>query len=246
MAKHNVLTLPITSRVWPDKYVYILSSFDILQFFVSKHHGKLGGVDLESTVEAAMTLDYEAESYRVYERDFRDSLESTCIAFAQGTHRALITDALRQRPAILLTQTDILRYLLDHPEEYSNAPTNFSTTLKDLGITSRGHVHAVSESETAIEGYSRMASKKVSALPVVDKDGKVVDSLSASDLRGMSEDTLKNVMLPVREFVKISSTHKELTVSLTENNTLNDALKIMVDTNVHRVWILDAEKRPIV
>ncbi|KAJ3112143.1 hypothetical protein HDU96_004911 [Phlyctochytrium bullatum] len=245
MAKHNILTLPITSRVWPDKYVYVLSSLDILQFFVSRHRGKLAGLDLTSTVDAAMTLDAEQESYRVYERDFRDTLEATLIAFAKGTHRALISDALRTRPTVLLTQTDVLRHMAGDPARYAGAPTEFTSSLGALGFTSRGAVLVVAESEAAIDGYARMAAKKVPALPVVDEKGVVVDTLSASDLRGMSAATLTNVQLPVREFVKLSPTHRNSTVSLAETDTLATALKTLVDANVHRAWILDAQGKPI-
>ncbi|KAJ3211291.1 hypothetical protein HDU67_004633 [Dinochytrium kinnereticum] len=245
MTKHNVLTLPITSRVWPDKYVYILSSFDILQFFVSRHHGKLGGLDLQSTVEEAMTLDSEQESYRVYERDFRDTIEATCISFAKGIHRVLVTDALKQKAPILVTQTDILRYMMANPEVYANSSISFNSTLASLGFTSRGQVFTATEGETAIEGYARMAANKVAALPVVSKDGIVVDTLSASDLRGMSAGTLENVKLPVSGFVKLSPTHKESTISVSSTDTLYDAFKKIVENDIHRVWILDATGKPV-
>jgi CBS-domain-containing membrane protein len=72
MKNHNILTLPITSRAFPSKYVYILSSFDILLYWVkfsktlrvdslSPAPSAVAEAWFDCTVESAMTMDAELE-----------------------------------------------------------------------------------------------------------------------------------------------------------------------------------------
>ncbi|KAI9356583.1 hypothetical protein DFJ73DRAFT_823253 [Zopfochytrium polystomum] len=252
MAKHNVMTLPISSRAFPNKYVYILSSFDILLYLVSSRiRNKNSAPDLaKTTVEAAMTMDAEMESYRVFERDFRDTMESTMVAFAKGAHRALISDALGVSKSVVVTQSDILKYAHTHPDTLAGlAPALSETTLAKAGLVRRSVV-TLRDSETALAGYTRMAEKKVMAVPVVDAAGLVVATLSASDLRGLSADSVEWVRENVLTFLEKMKSRLNLQksaepVSLTPNDTLQDAMNLMVERDIHRIWILDDMLRPI-
>ncbi|TPX66664.1 hypothetical protein CcCBS67573_g07742 [Chytriomyces confervae] len=251
MAENNVLTLPITSRAFPSKFVYILSTLDILMYVVAREKGG-AHLDLGVTVESAMTMasslkafDAEMESYRVFERDYRDTVESTMVGFAHGLHRVLITDALNAKPAMVLTQSDITAYI------HKNAASlqlhePMSRTLAQLGLITN-KVKTMSTSETALEGYNRMAAAKILALPVVDNAGLVVATLSASDLRGLSKETLPYVGLNVLEFLGKMNTNsgKDATSSVSPDDTLKDAVQLLVERNVHRLWILDTMLRPV-
>ncbi|TPX66222.1 hypothetical protein CcCBS67573_g07899 [Chytriomyces confervae] len=252
MAENNVLTLPITSRAFPSKFVYILSTLDILMYVVAREKGG-AHLDLGVTVESAMTMasslkaiaDAEMESYRVFERDYRDTVESTMVGFAHGLHRVLITDALNTKPAMVLTQSDITAYI------HKNAASlqlhePMSRTLAQLGLITN-KVKTMSTSETALEGYNRMAAAKILALPVVDNAGLVVATLSASDLRGLSKETLPYVGLNVLEFLGKMNTNigKDATSSVSAEDTLKDAVQLLVERNVHRLWILDMMLRPV-
>ncbi|KAI8622657.1 hypothetical protein BC830DRAFT_1076334 [Chytriomyces sp. MP71] len=242
MASNNVLTLPITSRAFPNKFIYILSTLDILLFVVAREKG--GSLDLSLTVEEAMTMDAEMESYRVFERDFRDTIESTMLAFAQGLHRALITDALNVKPAMVVTQRDIIGYIRANAANL-HIPA-LSNTLQELGLVTN-NVKTMSSSQTARQGYNSMAGAKILALPVVNDAGLVVATLSASDLRGLTKETLHFVGLNVLEFLEKMHTNskQESTSSLAPSDTLQSAVEMLISRDVHRLWILDAMLRPV-
>ncbi|KAJ3013678.1 UNVERIFIED_CONTAM: hypothetical protein HDU68_000584 [Siphonaria sp. JEL0065] len=247
-ATNNVLTLPITSRAFPNKYVYILSTLDILLYVVSRQ--KAGGsLDLTATVESAMTMDAEQESYRVFERDYRDTIESTMLQFTQGLHRALITDALKTQPPIVLTQTDILSYIhknicFKQKDKSILSLPCFGKTLAELGFVTNS-VKGIREDESALDGFRKMAKGKVLAVPVLDKAGILVGTLSAEDLRGLSGETIGFVGETVVEFLNKMKTKSEQTVSLTPSDTLMDAINVLVEKDVHRLWIVDSMLRPI-
>ncbi|KAJ3074488.1 hypothetical protein HDU98_011171 [Podochytrium sp. JEL0797] len=249
MADNNILTLPVSSRAFPDKFVYILSTLDILLYVVKGEKGHT--LDLTSTVEAAMTMDAEMESYRVFERDFRDTIESTMVMFAKGLHRALITDALKVKPSIIITQSDFIQYIhknvaFKQKDKFILSLPVFSKTMSELGLVSH-KVVSMKTGETALDGFNRMAKNKMYALPVLDGAGLVVATLSASDLRGLSKETLEFVKLNVLEFLKKMhlQTTRQSTSSLVPSDTLLDAVNMLAEKDVHRLWILDSMLRPI-
>jgi hypothetical protein len=92
MAQHNLLSLPVQSRAFPEKYSSIINLFDILSFIVKKCGGNPhllnSSLHLDESVESSMTLDVEEESYRIWEVDFRDTLEKVPLPFQQcmSTH----------------------------------------------------------------------------------------------------------------------------------------------------------------
>lgn len=78
MAKNNILSLPLHSRSFPNQATSVINLFDILSFIVKKCRGNCKLVnktlDLSESVEDTLGLDVEDESYRVFSRDFRDTL----------------------------------------------------------------------------------------------------------------------------------------------------------------------------
>ena len=84
--------------------------------------------------------------------------------------------------------------------------TGLPTALSDKSLSEaglvRGSVVTMRDNETAMQGYARMATKRLLAIPVVDTAGLVVGTLSASDLRGLSKNTLEFVRLPALDFVE--------------------------------------------
>ncbi|KAJ3158617.1 AMP-activated serine/threonine-protein kinase regulatory subunit [Irineochytrium annulatum] len=253
MAKHGILTLPITSRAFPRKHVYILSSLDLVSFLVSRLCSNApsasqtaGGVQLTSSVEEAMTLDSEMESYRVFEKDRRDTLEDACVAFARkGLHRVLVTDVEEKVGDVILTQTDILNYVYSNPELYHDDPVmRRALSLPLLSLLNRAtKVWSVREHSPALEAFRLMTNHRVAALPVVDDAGTVVDTLSSSDLRGLTAEGFGRLQGNVREFLDASATHSKEIYSLTHNDKLADAFELMVKRKCHRIWILDELSR---
>ena len=72
LSSQNILQVPVFSRAFPTKVASIINLFDILSFITLQKTP----VDLnEKTVEETMTLDLKDESYRIWERDFRDTIQ---------------------------------------------------------------------------------------------------------------------------------------------------------------------------
>ncbi|KAI8814821.1 hypothetical protein BJ742DRAFT_734049 [Cladochytrium replicatum] len=246
MAKHSLLSLPVFSHNG-KVIVYIISTMDVLNFVVAKfgHHltNPSGAApDLSANLESAMTLDAEEESYRIFERDYRDTIESTLFAFTKGTHRALITDALNERSPYILTQSDIVRFAASHTDLLDGI-IDWNKTIADNGLVPPARpLSIMHDTETAIDGYKRMASKKVPAMPIVNSAGLIVGTLSSSDLRGITRASLNNLALPVLDYLKTITQPSSTPITCSKFDTLKTLLHKLADNKVHRIWVVDDEK----
>lgn len=66
---------------------------------------------------------------------------------------------------------------------------------------------------------------KVPAIAVVNEEKKLVSTLSASDLRGVSSEKLENLLSPVMDFLQIQLGEKPpVPVTVTSTSSLEDAI----------------------
>eukprot|EP00456_Euglypha_rotunda_P003329 TRINITY_DN10582_c0_g1_i3.p1 TRINITY_DN10582_c0_g1~~TRINITY_DN10582_c0_g1_i3.p1 ORF type:complete len:138 (-),score=14.62 TRINITY_DN10582_c0_g1_i3:19-432(-) len=95
-------------------------------------------------------------------------------------------------------------------------------------------------------------SKQYSALPVTDStSGALVDTLSASDFRGVRQDSLRLLLLTVPEFLKLSRakprqallSHKNVVCSPDEK--FSTVMERIVTSGVHRLWIVGSNEAPL-
>jgi predicted transcriptional regulator len=121
LAKHSILSIPITSHDSPGKIVNIINIFDLLIFITSNPNS------LSSAVEDAMTLDSDRESYRVWIIDYEAGLDGTLEKFADGSvHRGIMVDGTGVKPTIMISQSDVTSYF------DANPPHSLEVTIADV------------------------------------------------------------------------------------------------------------------
>jgi len=244
MHEVNVSGLPVFH---PDEgYLGFVSSFDIMTYIAFFSHFKEEVPDSATPRFARLgnrvrdVLDISAENksemWKAYASD--ETLGSIAGRMESGIHRMLI--AVDDR-AKLLTQTDVIKYI--HSKDKTNPL--MKKTLSELGI---GHVDKevtqIRDTTTALQGFRTLYQKKITAAPIVDKNGAVIGTLSASDVRGLRSNNTSDVMLPVLKYLEKKSSLRSQ-VSVTKTSKLDDVFRRMIDARVHRVWIVNAERKPI-
>jgi len=104
-------------------------------------------------------------------------------------------------------------------------------------------VYSIREDQRAIEGFRLMIEKNVQGVAIVDKDGCLVDALSARDLRGIGTnasrfkrlyDTVANFKNLVRGDFPAQTPRQPL--SVLENEAFSRVISLMDDGNIHRVF----------
>jgi len=144
----------------------------------------------------------------------------------------------------ICTQTDILRFLVSHlnrnlPEEpYKN------TRVMDCGKLKR--VISITENERAIDGFLKMLETSRNACAVLDYQGRIIASLSASNLRGLTNEKLRNLLLPVMQFFPaMTGYHAEPPLICKENDNLVETIRKISKASTRRCWVIDDDFRPI-
>lgn len=154
----------------------------------------------------------------------------------------------------ILTQMDVVRFLCQFCDvegaRESGVIDLVERSVKELGLVKEANeVHAVPTSVTALDAFRSMNQLDLQAIVVVDANtGVAVSNLSAADLRGLKPSTLKMLLKPVLEFLDDMNNglgRKRRLIAIKPTSTLATAMLQVLVGRVHRVWVLNDEKRPV-
>lgn len=138
----------------------------------------------------------------------------------------------------VVSQLDVVRVLHDNKEKLDGLADK---TIEQLGLaTADDAVTSVQATMSALNAFAVMHDKGVSAVAIINADGKVVGNLSASDLRWIERDMFGHLAMPVMLFLAVMSGCRNpgpvLTVKL--NSKLGDCLKLMAENDIHHVHVI--------
>jgi len=141
---------------------------------------------------------------------------------------------------------DVLRYLKNQSFQCDSMfHEMFLQPISSLNLgTMRDKVFSFSSQHSAIRGFRFMLQRnELSAIPIVDNSGKLIDTLSVSDFRSVNLENLSDTLLPVCEFLKKVRGRMEFELIM---GTVDEPLYSIVDKIMvhghHRVWIVDEKK----
>ncbi|KAG2179551.1 hypothetical protein INT44_006398 [Umbelopsis vinacea] len=246
MSRNGITSLPIYSHS-STQITSIVNLFDILIHLVKGSETATFDqeefVKLAEPLENVLGLDGDMESYRVFKSYDTDDLIDTLQAFASGTHRSLVVDNKDVSPPWLLTQTDILRYVYQHPESLQALGIDVTKSIAELQVLSpslnANSVVTASPDELAVNVYKKMGDLKVAGVPIVNENKEIISDLSIEDLPSADLTKPNNLALPCLKFLEELGKSKSLTVA--KDITLNDLLKSLLTQRSHRAWIVSPE-----
>jgi CBS domain-containing protein len=228
----------------------VVSVMDLLIFIAWGPYFESGDLEKSDVTQAknlnrpiSQVLGLTQESRGVYVVEPEMSLSSIIQPLSSGYHRLLVPqkDDEGKRAYRVLSQSDVISYIYKHRQEVKDV---VKQKLSDLGFKPK-EIASITADTPAVEGFRNMTSDKVPALAVVDKQGKLIGNLSASDLRGMSTKRLKDAVKPVTEFLETihGSVREPITISF--DSTLENAMDLITNEGVHRLWVVDEQDKPI-
>ncbi|KAG0175725.1 hypothetical protein DFQ30_000054 [Apophysomyces sp. BC1015] len=231
MQSSKITSLPVFSHNG-TKVVSIVNLFDILLYLLGHSSNKIqkDKFRLNDPVENVLGLDTDRESYWMHKTDSQDELLE-----------ANYND--ESNNPWLLSQTDIIRHIGNHPECIKGL-LDVNATVRELGFLHRKALVTVPESQSALSVYHLMAEKNLGGMPIVDSDsGQFLGDLCLEDLPGANLAEIDQLILPCGEYVKkmSKSAHAEPPIA-TADTSLQKILDIMVEEDTHRVWILQEKK----
>jgi CBS-domain-containing membrane protein len=220
-----------------------LSVLDLCVWVVRAFHQAKGDktynwdvVDREFRSPVRGLLDYGIDPvWPVSEDQSLRSLISSC--FKWRLHRAPVTS--NRQIVGHVSQSDVIAFLAGHLKEIQPLA---SKTLKELGLQS-GPVLSMPESASLVKGFSNIMETKFSGLAVIDAQGKLVNNLSAADLAGITRDTFWKLEKPVKSLFE--EKQKLAPLCCKPEATFGEVIKMLADCRVHRVYVVDEQRRPV-
>jgi len=99
------------------------------------------------------------------------------------------------------------------------------------------------DKSTVMEVLMKMAKADVSAVPVLNREGKVVDTFSMSDLAGIRKSTLDLLNEPILNFLHTRKNRPPFDITCRPNTKIGMALEFIVAYSVNRLWVTDVDQR---
>jgi len=168
-----------------------------------------------------------------------EPLNEVMYPFVAGVHRVMVTGDDGEEG--LLSQTDIVRFI------HRNADKFPADVLAAPIAACKGTPVTMDASSRALVGFRKMVVNDRSSVGIVDDQGVLVGNLSLSDLRGLSKASFGLLADPVGDYLRSRSATGAVRplIKVPEGTSVQDVIKMMVEEKVHRVWIVDADGKPL-
>ncbi|XP_030624445.1 5'-AMP-activated protein kinase subunit gamma-1 isoform X2 [Chanos chanos] len=154
-------------------------------------------------------------------------------------HRLPVIDPVTGNALYILTHKRILKFLQLFVCEMPK-PAFMKKTLEELGIGTYSNIAFIHPNTPIIKALSIFVERRVSALPVVDESGKVVDIYSKFDVINLAaEKTYNNLDISVTQALRHRSQYFEGVMKCNRLETLETIVDRIVKAEVHRLVVVD-------
>jgi len=182
-----------------------------------------------------------------------DSLTSVAQLLAQYHRIGVVNE--NDKFVGLITQTGFVEYL---SEEHALTIDKLTDTIGNLHLPDQVYTVPITDT-SALDALKLMRDKKVTGLGIVNKNGVLLDVISASDLMVWSEweacgqplrfRHLSSLNYPISEFLDNSRAQyhhkKEGPLVCKKDTSLQDAIGTMLANNIHRLFVVDELNKPV-
>ncbi|XP_041823973.1 5'-AMP-activated protein kinase subunit gamma-2-like isoform X2 [Melanotaenia boesemani] len=156
-------------------------------------------------------------------------------------HRLPVIDPISGNALYILTHKRILKFLQLFVCEMP-MPAFMKQTLEELGVGTYSNIAYIHPDTPLITALSVFTHRRVSALPVVDHNGKVVDIYSKFDVINLAaEKTYNNLDVTVTQALRHRSQYFEGVMKCNKLETLETIVDRIVKAEVHRLVVVDEE-----
>ncbi|KAM8913507.1 5'-AMP-activated protein kinase subunit gamma-1-like isoform 1-T1 [Spinachia spinachia] len=156
-------------------------------------------------------------------------------------HRLPVIDPLTGNTLYILTHKRILKFLKLFISEMPK-PSFLRQTLEDLNIGTFRNIAVVRSDTPLYTALGIFVEQRVSALPVVDDKGRVVDIYSKFDVINLAaEKTYNNLDLTVTKALQHRSQYFEGVLTCNRHETLEAIINRLVEAEVHRLVVVDEQ-----
>uniref|UniRef100_A0A672GNK5 Protein kinase, AMP-activated, gamma 3a non-catalytic subunit n=1 Tax=Salarias fasciatus TaxID=181472 RepID=A0A672GNK5_SALFA len=192
--------------------------------------------------KSPMVQMYELESHKI-ETWRGESLPSPASLFdaiysllRHKIHRLPVIDPESGNVLHILTHKRILKFL----HIFIRQPAFVRRQIQELGIGTFRDIATVQQTASVYDALSIFVERRVSALPVVDQQGKVVALYSRFDVINLAaQKTYNNLDMTMQEALRRRSCYVEGVIKCYPDETLETIIDRIVQAEVHRLVLVD-------
>jgi CBS domain-containing protein len=249
LTKYNVLSAPVLDKE-RNQYIGFVDMVDLAAFIVD--------IYTETDIMGENFLSLLEQGERFITTKVKDlinlSSRNPFVPVREGSslysviellakhkvHRVPVID-LQGRVSNLLTQSSVLSYLAAHLDKLG------SVTEQTVAELLLGHkdVITIGVNGRAIDAFKIMTDRGISAVGVVDEEGKLVGNISVRDIRVVAGDArlIQRLYLGVREFIyKINSERIDIinpAIACSAKDTYGLVVQKLAASRVHRIYVVE-------
>jgi len=258
LAKHNISAVPVLRSRTDKTIIGFAGVLDFLAFLIKLLSKEGGELDLDK-----QNLKSKAEIFKktpirdVVDQSGRDpfkvmhgeeSLADAVQDYLKGVQRIAITDDDGDIVGVI-SQWTVANYLATVPTDDKEWIPVLREPVGKAKFTT--NVVSINKNESALQSFNLMYQNHLSAIAIVDDDGKLIGNLSASDLKGFQLylNDFNDLLQPVWQFLgivrKMQARPDNFAVAFTPDIPVKKIVKKMNEEIVHRAYIVD-ENRSLV
>ncbi|CBY18034.1 unnamed protein product [Oikopleura dioica] len=160
-------------------------------------------------------------------------------------HRLPIIDPKSGNALYILTHKRILRFLSFCSPDVK-MPSFMKQTLEETRIGTFGKIHTIQPSTPVIAALCLFVENRVSALPIVNENGEVIDIYAKFDAINLAATrSYHNLDVTVQDALSHREGRPEGVTTCFLSNTVEEITKKLVKAEVHRLVVINADKQPI-
>lgn len=153
-------------------------------------------------------------------------------------HRLPVVDPETGNVLYILTHKRILKFLFLYYKDLP-LPRNLNKPIKELQLGTYDNIATTTMSTPLIEALHAFNERRVSALPVVDDNGKVIDIYAKFDVINLAaEKTYNNLDMTIKKALEYRDLFEGV-VKCTPNDSVSLVVEKIVVAGVHRIVVVD-------
>jgi len=163
-------------------------------------------------------------------------------------HRLPVLDAHCGNVLYILTQKPILRFLFYHVPNLPDA-SYLSDSISELKIGTYNDIEVATQDTSIFTALEKFVNKRISALPIVDENGKLVEIYSKFDVINLAaQKTYSNLNVALKDAQKGSGYKDQFfdgVHTCLGTESVFTVMRRIVQAEVHRLVVVDEEEKVV-
>jgi len=172
------------------------------------------------------------------------TLQDAVEIFVRGVHRIAMTNNANKIVHIL-TQFDIMKYLV---EDTTRMGLKAEIQVGKINLLQKEIISVLPETKT-VDAFKAMAEHGLNSIAIINKEGVILGSLSSTDMKGLREFQFMRLLWDVSQFLSVVRKEQgrdgDFLVCCGAETQLKRVVEIIYHEHVHRIYIVDDNKRPL-